>query len=31
MNSSSNLDILLTEKDEYVNAIVSSVREYLEI
>lgn len=31
MNSSSNLNILLTEKDMYVKAIVESVKEYLEI
>lgn len=31
MNSSSNLEILLTEKDEYIKAIILSIREYLEL
>ena len=31
MNSTSNLDILLKEKDKYIEAIVASVKEYLEI
>jgi len=31
INSSSNLEILLTEKDGYVKAILESVKEYLEI
>ena len=29
MNSTSNLNILLTEKEDYIEAIVSSVKEYL--
>lgn len=31
INSSTNLKILLTEKDKYVKAIVNSIKEYLEI
>ena len=31
MNSSSNLNIILSEKEKYVQAIVKSIKEYLEI